>query len=164
MTIIYIMYDFWDMECDERNFLSCQTNICPFIPLTAPKIKIFKKIRKMPGDIIIWHMCNMNHVWLTWLTYDVYYEVWFLRYGPQRTEFFVILDHFLPFYTLTTQKIIILKKMKKNIWRYTHFKHVYPKSWLYVTFFLRLRCVMNVIFTFHFGLFFVLLQPSPFPH
>ena len=109
------MYDFWDMECDGRNFLSCQTNFCPFIPLRAPKIKIFKKIQKMPGDIIIWQMCNMNHVWLTWLTYDVSYEVWFLRYRPQRTEFFVILDHFLAFYTLTTQKSKFWKKWKKHL-------------------------------------------------
>ena len=38
--------------------------------------------------------------------------VWFLRYG----NFFVILDHFLPFYTpssLKTRKINILKKEKK---------------------------------------------------
>ena len=26
------------------------------------------------------------------------YEVWFLRYGVTQTEFFVILDHFWPFY------------------------------------------------------------------
>ena len=130
------MYDFWDMEYDGRNFLSCQTNFCPFIPLRAPKIKIFKKIQKMPGDIIIWQMCNMNHVWLTWLTYDVCYEVWFLRYRPQRTEFFVILDHFLAFYTLTTQKIKILKKMKKTPGDILHmftqnYDYMLPCSWDY---------------------------------
>ena len=130
------MYDFWDMECDGRNFLSCQTNFCPFIPLRAPKIKIFKKIQKMPGDIIIWQMCNMNHVWLTWLTYDVSYEVWFLRYRPQRTEFFVILDHFLAFYTLTTQKIKILKKIKKTPGDILHmftqnYDYMLPCSWDY---------------------------------
>ena len=32
----------------------------------------------------------------------------------QRTEFFVILDCFFPFYPLTTQKIKILKKWKKT--------------------------------------------------
>ena len=26
------------------------------------------------------------------------FDVWFLRYGAQETEFFVILDRFLPFY------------------------------------------------------------------
>ena len=33
-----------------------------------------------------------------------------MRYGVQQTEFYVILDHFLPFYPLTTQKV----KFKKN--------------------------------------------------
>ena len=30
-------------------------------------------------------------------------------------EFFVILDHFLPFYPLTTHKIKILKKWEQNL-------------------------------------------------
>ena len=37
-----------------------------------------------------------------------------MRYGVQQTEFFVILDHFLPFHPLATQKIKILKKNDKN--------------------------------------------------
>ena len=41
------------------------------------------------------------------------HHVWFLRYGQQQTEFFVILDHFCHFNPLTFQKIKTLKKMKK---------------------------------------------------
>ena len=37
------------------------------------------------------------------------HDVWVLRYGAPQTEFFVILDHFLAFYPLTTQKIKIMK-------------------------------------------------------
>ena len=33
----------------------------PFTPLTAQKIKISKKIKKAPGDIIILHMCTKNY-------------------------------------------------------------------------------------------------------
>ena len=44
------------------------------------------------------------------------YDVWLLRYEAWQTEFFVIWDHFLPFYPLTTQEIKILKKMKKLPW------------------------------------------------
>ena len=41
-------------------------------------------------------------------------EVRFLRYGVRQT-IFVISDHFLPFYPLTTYKIKILKNKKKHL-------------------------------------------------
>ena len=44
---------------------------------------------------------------------------------------------FLAFYPLTMQKIKILKKWKKNTWRYYHFTQVYQKSWSYAILFLR---------------------------
>ena len=34
---------------------------CPFSPLTTQKIKMFKKLKKTPGDIIILHKCMKNH-------------------------------------------------------------------------------------------------------
>ena len=40
--------------------------------------------------------------------------MWFLRYGAQRTEFFVILDHFLPFYPCNNLKNQNVEKMKKT--------------------------------------------------
>ena len=43
------------------------------------------------------------------------FEVLFLRYRVKQTEFSVILDHFLPFYPLTTQTIKILKKWKEHL-------------------------------------------------
>ena len=39
----------------------------------------------------------------------------------------IILGYFLPFYSLTAQKIIFLKKMTKKPWRYHYFTHVYQK-------------------------------------
>ena len=51
----------------------------------------------------------MYHKWQS-------YAVWFLRYEGWRTEFFVILDNFLPYYhPLTTQKIKIFKNWKKKM-------------------------------------------------
>ena len=57
----------------------------------------------------------------------IIYDVWFLRYGVQQTEFFVMLGHFLPFYptnnpknqnfenvTKTPGDIIISQKCTKN--------------------------------------------------
>ena len=33
----------------------------PFTPLTAQKVKIKKKMKKTPGDIIILHICTKNY-------------------------------------------------------------------------------------------------------
>ena len=41
------------------------------------------------------------------------YDVWFLRYGLQRTECFAILDCFLPFYPPNNPKNQNFEKMKK---------------------------------------------------
>ena len=54
------------------------------------------------------------HVYHKWRSYDV----WFLTYGAQQTEFFVILDNFLPFYPLTNlenQNFYKRKKMPEDI-------------------------------------------------
>ena len=57
----------------------------------------------MPVDITI------LHVYHKWKSYDV----WFLRYGAQQTEFFSFWTIFCPFTLLTTQKIKVLKNWKK---------------------------------------------------
>ena len=49
----HMMYGSWDMECNRQNFLSFWTVFCPFTPLWTQKIKIFKKVEKIPEDIII---------------------------------------------------------------------------------------------------------------
>ena len=68
-----------------------------------------------PEDIIrtswrYYHFTHKNHRSKSY--------AWFLRYGVWQTELFLILDHFLPFYPsplpLTTQRIKIFKKWKKN--------------------------------------------------
>ena len=58
-----------------------------FYSTNNPKNQNFEKIKKIAGDIIILLMCtkNLNH------------DVWFLRYGVRRTEFFVIWGIFCPF-------------------------------------------------------------------
>ena len=53
----------------------------------------FEKMKKIPGDIIILHMCTINE---NHMMYIMVPEIW------SATEFFLILDHFLPFYPLTT--------------------------------------------------------------
>ena len=43
------------------------------------------------------------------------YDVCYLRYQERQTEFFVILDHFLPFYNIKNQKFEKLKKASGDI-------------------------------------------------
>ena len=92
--------DSWDIRCNRQKVLSFLAIFCSFIPLTNQKIKIFKKCKKVPGNIII------LHVYHEWQSYDVR----FVRYGVQQAKSFLILDHFLPFYW----KIKVLKK-KNNL-------------------------------------------------
>ena len=74
-------------------------------PSNNPENQNFEKIKKMPVDIIISHMCtiNENHIWWMFL------EIWSATHN-----FFSHFGHFFfPFTPLTIQKIKILKKWKK---------------------------------------------------
>ena len=98
-----MMYTSWDMECD--NFLSFWAIFCSFTPLLTLKIKIWKKCKKTP-----WRYYSITYVYLKWRSYDI----WFLRYKAQGIEFFLsFLAIFCPLTLPITQKIKILKKMKK---------------------------------------------------
>ena len=118
----------WDRRHDKQSFLSFWVIFCPLTFLTTREIRILKKWKKclkilsfytcIPQMMIIW--CMVPEIWSAtdrifshfvqkWNLYDVC----FLRCGAQKTYFFLILDHFLPFYSLTTQKI--KKKMKKML-------------------------------------------------
>ena len=101
----HLMHGSWDMECNGQNFLSFWVVFCTFTPQTTRKIKIFKKWNK---NVEILYFTHVNRNWKS-------YDVWFLKYGEWRTEFFIVLDHFLHFYPLTTWKIKILKKWNKHL-------------------------------------------------
>ena len=82
---------------------------------------IFKKQRKTHGDFIILHLCtknldemiysppcphpknlkNQNFVKKNKITGDLMYNSWDMEWNGQNF-FFISLDHFLPFYPLTT--------------------------------------------------------------
>ena len=88
----------------QRMFLSFWAVFCPFNPLTAQKNKILKKWKKMPADIIILHMCTIKDI--IWCMVP---EIWSMT-----DNFFVILDHFLPFYPPNSPKNQNFEKMKKT--------------------------------------------------
>ena len=78
-----------------------------------------------------WRYYHFKHEYHKWKSYGV----WFLRYGAQQTEFFLILDHFLHFYTSLRNNPEM--QNEKNTWRYHHFTQVYHKWQSYDIWFLR---------------------------
>ena len=75
-----MMYGSWNMKCAGQSFLSFWTIFCPLTLLTTPKIKIFKKKKR-----ITWRYYHFTLVYHKWRLYDV----WFLRYRVRQTEFFL---------------------------------------------------------------------------
>ena len=101
MTIIWCMVpEIWSMT----DIIFCHSG--PFfalLPLYGPRKSKFSKKWKKHLKILSFY----KHKWQS-------YDVWFLRYGVQQTEFFVILDHFLPFYPPNNPKNQNFEKMKKT--------------------------------------------------
>ena len=98
------MYGSWDMEGDGQRFWSFWTVFCPFTLLTTRIIKILKNEKNTSRH---YHFTNVYRKWQS-------YDVWFLRYRARRTEYFVILDHFLLFYHLNNPKNQNFEKMRKT--------------------------------------------------
>ena len=104
-----------------------------------------------------------KHTWTYYHFTNVYhklqsYDVWFLRYGLQQTGFFVILNHFLPFYPPNRLKNQNFKKLKTlleissfhtSVPKIMIIRYTVPETWH----------MTDKIVTFHFGLFFALLTP-----
>ena len=80
-------YVVWFLRYSVRQieFLSFWAIFCPFTTLTPEKSKFFEKNA--------WRYQHFTLVYPKWQSYDV----WFLKYGVQQTQFFVILVYFLPF-------------------------------------------------------------------
>ena len=108
----------------QQGFLSFWAIFCPFPLLTTPKINISKNEK---NNRQYYHFTLVQHRWP--------YHAWFLRYGALQTEFFVILDHFLPFYppnNLENQDFERMQKMPGDIilYMYTINKNqMMPGSW-----------------------------------
>ena len=88
------MYGSWDMEHNRQNFYLFWTTFCPFT-LSTPSAYGPRKSKFWKNKQHTWKYYHFTYVYHKWQSY----EVWFLRYEVQQTEFFVILDRFLPFYS-----------------------------------------------------------------
>ena len=100
-------YDVWFLRYEAwRTEFFCHFG--PFfalLPPSNPKSKNFEKLEKALGDIIILRKCTINDNHMMYGSWDM---------KRDRQNFLVILDCFLTFYPLTTQKVKILKKLKKT--------------------------------------------------
>ena len=68
----HMIYCSWDMMHDRCNcYFSFQGIFCPFTLLITQKIKVLKKWKKMPGDIIILHMCTKNYDQMMYSSWDM---------------------------------------------------------------------------------------------
>ena len=65
------LYCSWDMAHYRCNYFSIWAILLPFMPLTAQKMKISKKWKKMPRDVIILHKCNKNHDHMLYCSWDM---------------------------------------------------------------------------------------------
>ena len=76
-------------------------------------------MKKIAADIIILHMCNKNHSHMRYGQEP--------RYGARQTEFFVILDHFLSFYSSNNPENQSFEQIKEA-YRYVIILHMCTKN------------------------------------
>ena len=116
----YMMYGSWVMEHNRHNFFVILDYFLPFYSPNHLPNQNFEKNKKTT-----WRYHHFTRVYHKWQSYDV----WFLRYEEQQTEFFVILGYFAHLYQ--------------------NYDHILYFSWDMTNG----RCKIN----FHFGLFSALL-------
>ena len=101
-------------------YFSCWAIFCPFTPLTAQKVKIFKKMKK-PLEISSFYTSAPKIMIIGYTVPEIWHmtDVIIFHFG-----------YFLPFYPPNSQKNDNFKKNEKKPWRYHHFTHVQQKLWL----------------------------------
>ena len=84
--------------CDmEQNILKLVIlgHFFAILPISLPPTPLkYQKAKLWKTEESAWRYYYFTHVYPKWQSYNV----WFLRHWAQQTGFFVILDHFLPFY------------------------------------------------------------------
>ena len=124
--------DYRDIRHNRLKFLSFWTIFCPFFPLTNQNIKILRKWKKNPGDIIHMSTTNDNHMM---------YGSWDMEFNRQN------LFSFWTFFCSFTA------------WRYHQLTLVYHKWQTYDVWFLRYKVQRTEIFVDCFLPFWPLLPP-----
>ena len=70
----HMMYGSWDMECVIDRIFVILDHFLPFYPTNNPKNQNFEKMKKMPGDIIILHMCTKNYDQMIYSSLDIVHD------------------------------------------------------------------------------------------
>ena len=139
----HMLYCSWDMVHDSCNsYFSFWANFCPFTPLTAWKIKISKKMKKAPRDIIISHKYTTNQDHMLYCSWDMVHD--------RCNSYFSFWANFCPFTPLRAWKIKISKKWKKHL-EISSFHTSVPKIKIICYTVPEIWLMMDVIVIFHFG-------------
>ena len=95
-------YDIWFLRCKvwlTESFVI----LYHFLPFQPPDNSENQNSKIERSTWTYYHFTHLHHKWQS-------YDAWLLRYGAWQTEFFVILDHFFPFYPPNNLKNGNLKK------------------------------------------------------
>ena len=138
-------YDIWFLKYKvwQTEIFDILGHFLPFQPLDNLGNQNFNI--ETPRDIIILQICTINDNHIMYSSWDM---------ERDRHNFLSFWTAFSPFTTLWTQKIKIFKKMKKNTWRLSFYKHKWV-IWCTVP---QIWSAMDRFFC-HFGLFLALLHP-----
>ena len=130
-------YDVWLLRYGvwQTKFFVILDNFLPFTTLnfldnSSPhlkpwKMKILKKWKKRPGDIIILLKCIKTHDHMLYCSWNMAFDgciIVIFHFGL----FFAVLSPNLP------KNWTFKKKIRKTHWRYYHVAQVYQKSWSYM--------------------------------
>ena len=114
----HMIYDSWNIRCNRQKFSTFGAIFCPFSPLSTSKVKILT-FKKTPGDIIIFHICNINDNHMMYGSWDM---------ECNRHNFLSFWTIFCPFTPYGPNKIF--KKWKKYL-RYYHFTNINDSHMMY---------------------------------
>ena len=114
------------MVCDGCNYFSFWAIFCPFTSLTAQKTKIFKKMKKNPGDITILHMCTYNYDQMMYSSRDTVLERWTKRQTDGKSD----IQRWVPHPKIAKASVFDTP---------CYGKHNIPLSWNFV-------CLLHVLF------------------
>ena len=145
-----MIFEIW--SATDRVYCNFGPFFCPFTPLTTHKPKFWKK--RNPENIIILYKSTKNAIHMMYGSWDKKHN---------RENFLPFLGQFLPFYLTNNMKNQIFKKWKKCM-EISSFYTSAPKIMIICYTVAEIQCVMDVMFIFHFGLFFVLLPPLRYHH
>ena len=100
----YTMYSSWDMEGNRQNFFVILDYFLPFYPSNNRENQNFEKMKNIPIDIIILHVCTINENHMMQGSWDM-----------KLNRVFSHFDHFLPFYSPNNPENQDFEKMKKHL-------------------------------------------------